>query len=62
MTEDELILSLCREVQEEGPAENLVEKFRSKYGDEAELITQASQGDRKALMRLRWLLGLKVIT
>jgi hypothetical protein len=62
LTEDELILSLCREAKQEGPDEDLIKGFRGKYGDQAELIMEASRGDTKALMRLRWLLGLKVIT
>ena len=62
MTEDELILSLCREVGEEGSEEDLIKKFREKYGDQSEIIRRASQGDSKALRRLRWLCGLKVIT
>ncbi len=62
MTEDELILSLCREAGEEGSAEDLIKEFREKYRDQSELISRASQGDSKALRRLRWLCGLKVIT
>jgi hypothetical protein len=62
LTEDELILSLCREAGEEGSPEDLVKKFREKYRDQSELISRASQGDSKALRRLRWLCGLKVIT
>ena len=62
MTEDELILSLCREAGEEGSEEDVINKFREKYRDHSELITKASQGDSKALRRLRWLCGLKVIT
>ena len=62
MTEDELILSLCREAREEGAAEDLIKKFREKYRDQSELISRASQGDSKALRRLRWLCGLKVVT
>jgi len=62
LTEDELILSLCLEAGEEGSAEDLIKKFREKYRDQSELIRRASQGDSKALRRLRWLCGLKVIT
>ena len=62
LTEDELILSLCREASEEGSEENVINKFRDKYRDQSELIRKASQGDSKALRRLRWLCGLKVIT
>jgi len=40
----------------------LIKKFREKYRDQSELISRASQGDSKALRRLRWLCGLKVIT
>ena len=62
MTEGELILSLCREAGEEGSEADLIRKFREKYRDQSELIRKASQGDSKALRRLRWLCGLKVIT
>ena len=62
LTEDELIFSLCREASEEGSEENVINKFRDKYRDQSELIRKASQGDSKALRRLRWLCGLKVIT
>jgi len=62
LTEDELILLLCREAGEEGSGNGLIKKFREKYRDHSELITKASQGDSKALGRLRWLCGLKVIT
>ena len=62
LEEDELILLLCREAREEGSAENLIRRFREKYRDQSELISRASQGDSKALRRLRWLCGLKVIT
>ena len=62
LTEDELILSLCREASEEGSEENVINKFRDKYRDQSDLIRKASQGDSKALRRLRWLCGLKVIT
>ncbi len=62
LTEDELILSLCREAGEEGPGEDLIKEFRERYRDQSELISRASQGDSKALRRLRWLCGLKVIT
>jgi hypothetical protein len=62
LTEDELILLLCREAGEEGSNNDLIKKFREKYRDHSELITRASQGDSKALRRLRWVCGLKVIT
>jgi len=62
LTEDELILSLCREASEEGSEENVINKFRDKYRDQSELIRKASQGDSKALRRLRWLCGVKVST
>ena len=58
MTEDELILTLCRE---EGSEEDVINKFREKYRDQSDLTRKASQGDSKALRRLRWLCGLKVI-
>ena len=62
MKEDELILSLCREAGEEGSEKDLIKKFRDKYRDQSELISRASQGDSKALRRLRCLCGLKVVT
>ena len=62
MTEDELILLLSREAGEEGTENEVINKFREKYRDQSELIGKASQGDSKALRRLRWLCGLKVIT
>ena len=62
MTEDELILSLCREAGKEGSDTELVKNFREKYRDQSELITKASLGDSKALRQLRWLCGLKIIT
>jgi hypothetical protein len=62
VTEDELILSLCREAGEEGSEKDLVKNFREKYRDQSELIRKASLGDSKALRRLRWLCGLKIIT
>ena len=62
MKEDELILSLAREAREEGSETDLIKKFREKYRDESELIRRASQGDSKALRRLRWLCGLKIVT
>lgn len=62
MTEEELILSLCREASEEGSDEELIINFREKYRDQSELIRRACQGDSKALRRLRWLCGLRVVT
>ena len=64
MTEDELILSLCKEkdLGIEGSDEQLIKKFRETYRDQADLISKAAQGDRKALRRLRWICGLRVIT
>jgi hypothetical protein len=62
LTEEELILSLCREAREEGSEADLIRKFREKYRDQSELIGRASQGDSRALRRLRWLCGLKVVT
>ncbi len=55
LTEDELILSLCREAKEEGTDIELIKKFRERYRDQSELIWRACQGDSKALRRLRWL-------
>ena len=62
MTEDGLVLLLSRETGEEGSDDDLIKKFREKYRDQSELITMASEGEPKALRRLRWLCGLKVIT
>ncbi len=64
VTEDELILSLCKEkdVGIEGSNEELIRKFRETYKDQGDLITKAAQGDTRALRRLRWICGLKVIT
>ena len=64
VTEDQLILSLCREkdLGIEGSNEELIQKFRETYKDQEDLITKAAQGDTKALRRLRWIFGLKVIT
>ena len=64
MTEIELILSFCKEkdLGVEGSKEDkLIRKFRETYGDQGHLVTRAAQGDLKALMRLRWIFGLKVI-
>jgi hypothetical protein len=64
VTEDELILSLCKEkdVGIEGSNRELIQKFRETYKDQANLITKAAQGDARALRRLRWICGLRVIT
>jgi hypothetical protein len=53
---------LSREAGEEGSENDLIKKFREKYRDQSGLITKASLGNSKALRRLRWLCGLKVIT
>ncbi len=64
MTKDELILSLFNEkdIGTEGSQEELIQKFTETYKDHADLIAKAAQGDEKALRRLRWICGLKVIT
>jgi len=62
LTEDELILSLCREAGQQGTEKDLIKRFRENYRDHFELLRKASQGDSKALRRLRWLCGLKVVT
>ena len=64
MTEDELILSLCNEkaLVPEGTDEDMIREFRNRYEDHAALITKAAQGDEKALRRLRWICGLRVVT
>jgi hypothetical protein len=64
VTETELILTLCEEkdVGIGGSTEELIQKFRETYKDQADLITKAAQGDAKALRRLRWICGLRVIT
>ena len=65
MTEDELILSLCKEKDlgiEWSNGVELIRKFSETYKDQEDLITKAAKGDMKALRRLRWIFGLKVIT
>lgn len=65
MTEDELILSICKEKDlgiRSSDEDELIQKFRETYGDQGDLIAKAAQGDTKALRRLRWIFGLKVIT
>ncbi len=64
MTKDELILSLCneKELGRSGSNEELIQRFRETYKDQADLISKAAQGDVKALRRLRWVCGLRVIT
>jgi hypothetical protein len=64
VTEDQLILSLHKEknLAIEGSNEELIQKFRDIYKDQASLLTKAAHGDTKALRRLRWICGLKVIT
>ena len=64
LTKDELILSLfCQKnLDADGSNEELIQKFKETYKDQADLITKAAQGDAKALRRLRWICGLKVIT
>ena len=62
LTEEELILSLCREAKEDGSEADLIKQFREKYRDQSELIRRACQGDSKALRRLRWLCGLRIVT
>jgi hypothetical protein len=64
VTKDELILSLCieKDLGTDGSKEELIQRFRETYKDQADLISMAAQGDVKALRRLRWVCGLKVIT
>ena len=64
VTEDELILSICKQkdLGIEGSKKELIQRFRETYRDQTDLITKAAQGDAKALRRLRWICGLKVIT
>jgi len=64
VTKDALILSLCKEkdLGIEGSNDELIQKFREIYKDQADLITKAVQGDQKALRRLRWICGLRMIT
>jgi len=64
VTKDELILSLFNEKDPgtEGSKKELIQKFTDTYKDHGDLIMKAAQGDRKALRRLRWSCGLKVIT
>lgn len=64
MTDGELILSLYREKDfriEASNEDEFILKFRQTYGDHGSLIAKAAQGDPKALRRLRWIFGLKVI-
>jgi len=64
VTEDELILSLCKEKDfgVVGSDDELIQKFRKTYKDQSELLAKAALGDARALRQLRWNLGLKVIT
>ncbi len=65
VTETELILSFCKEKDlgvGRANEDKLIWKFRETYGDQGDLMTKAAQGDPKALRRLRWIFGLKVIT
>jgi len=64
VTKDELILSLFNEkdLGTDGSNEELIQKFRETYKDQTDLITKAAQGDAKAVRRLRWICGFKVIT
>jgi hypothetical protein len=64
VTENQLILSLCREKELgiETSNDERIQRFRETYKDQAGLITRAAQGDAKALRRLRWICGLKVIS
>ena len=64
MTENELILSLCKEKDFGivGSNKELIQKFKEAYKDQSELLGKAALGDAKALRQLRWILGLKVIT
>ena len=64
MTEDELILSLCKEkdLVPGGSDKEMIDGFRKRYQDHVDLIAKAAQGDERALRRLRWICGLRVIT
>jgi hypothetical protein len=64
MTKEELILSLFneRDLGKGASKEELIQNFTETYKDHADLITKAAQGDQKALRRLRWICGLKVVT
>jgi hypothetical protein len=64
VTRDELILGLFNEKDpgKEGSNEDFIRKFTETYKDHADLITKATEGDAKALRRLRWICGLRVIT
>ncbi len=63
MTEDELILSLCKEkaLVKGGSDEEVIQQFRTLYQSHSELIRKAAQGDESALRQLRWVCGLKVL-
>jgi len=64
VTENELILSFCKEKDFGivGTDDVLIQKFKETYKYHSRLIAKAALGDAKALRRLRWILGLKVIT
>ena len=64
MTENELILSLCKEkdLGTAGTDDELIQKFKEAYKYHSRLVSRAALGDAKGLRRLRWILGLKVMT
>ena len=64
MTENQLILSLCKEKDFGivGTDDELIQKFKEAYKYHSRLLSRAALGDAKGLRRLRWILGLKVIT
>ena len=64
MTENELILSLCREKNPgtAGTDDELIQKFKEAYKYHSRLVSRSALGDAKGLRRLRLILGLKVIT
>jgi hypothetical protein len=64
VTENELILSLCKEkgFRIVGTDDELIQKFKEAYKHQSRLVAKAALGDAKALRQLRGALGLKVIT
>ena len=56
--EDQLILDLCHEAGDTGTDEELIEGFRSNY--HPDLISDAADGDVKALIALRQGCGLPI--
>ncbi len=62
MTEDELILSLCKEktLVKGGSDEEVIQQFRTLYQSHSELVTKAAQGEKR-LEAIEMGCGLKVL-